>query len=57
MDDSIKRDIKIFEYGNVNWIKLVQILVNTIPKCPRTLLEGMINSTIKFWINDGKAQT
>jgi hypothetical protein len=57
MDDSIKRDIKIFEYGDVNWIKLVQTLVNTIPKCPWTLLEGLIKATIKFWINDGLAQT
>jgi len=49
--------MKIFGYGDVNFIQLIQTLDNTIPECPRTLLEGLMKATLKLWTNDCLART
>jgi len=45
--------MKIFGYGDVNWIQLCQM----IPACPRMLLEGLMKTTINLWKNYLLAQS
>jgi hypothetical protein len=49
--------MKIFGYGDMNWIQLVQTFVKTIPEYPRTLLERLVKATLNLWTNDRLAQT
>jgi len=49
--------MKIFGYGDANWIKLIQTLDNKIPECPQTFLKGLMKATLKLWTNDCLVRT